>query len=187
LFFLILLVTIKDTKNAKIGSFFSLPYLMLQNEKKMKFRGLYLLLPLFVFAIACSKPKEIEFKSFENVSMKNGDFNKPIISFDTKIFNPNSYPVTVKNVACVVKVNDQLIGNCKIEQAVKMPAKQQSLVPVVLYLEDVKSLTQLMVAALNSEVKISIDGNGRVGRSGIYFSAPIKYETKQSLADFKLF
>ncbi len=72
------------------------------------------------------------------------------------------------------------LGHFVVDTAIAIPANSDFVVPVKLNV-DMKYMLQLSLVAFgNDEVTITLKGNARVGKAGIYRSYPLDYSGKQN-------
>jgi LEA14-like dessication related protein len=136
-----------------------------------------------VILSSCGKMKNPEFRGIESVSMEDVKLGTNTIRLNLKYYNPNSFKGQLKWAEGDAWVDSSFLGHFTVDTALKVPARQEFIVPVKL---NVSMQDMLMVAApLLSEKKTAIwlrvSGQARAGRSGVYKTVPLKYAGKQSL------
>lgn len=140
---------------------------------------------LFVLA-SCGKMKQPEFVGIENVKMKNmASLSNSEVTVYVKFFNPNKFNASVKHAEGDAWIDSTYIGKFVVDERIKIPAKEQFVVPVRLLVDMKKLLLQSSliknIDKEKTEISLKATGTLRAGRSGFYKNVPIKYEGKQDL------
>jgi LEA14-like dessication related protein len=139
----------------------------------------------FVFIMiltGCAQPKNLEYKGVQNIRINSVSFSKTELGADVKFYNPNTYPMILKDAVAEVFVNNKLIGNVKMDNTFTIPKRDTFLLPVLLNANLGGVLGNLVTALGNKEVTIKMVGNVKAGRiNGIFINIPINYEGKQKL------
>jgi len=87
----------------------------------------------------------------------------------------------LKSAQVDVYFNDKFVGHSVLDTLIDIPQKDTFLIPVYM---DVKLKSLLANAAqllLNPDVMVKLNGNAKVGRSGIFVNVPINYEGRQRI------
>ena len=138
----------------------------------------------FVFIViltGCAQPKDLQYKGVQNIRISSVSFSKTELGADVKFYNPNSYPMMVKDATADVFVNNKLIGNVHMDKTFTVPKRDTFLLPVLLTANMGGVLGNLVTALGNKEVTIKMVGTVKAGRNGIFIPIPINYEGKQKL------
>lgn len=138
-----------------------------------------------VILSSCGKMKNPEFRGIESISMEDVKLGTNTIRLNLKYYNPNSFKGQLKWAEGDAWVDSSFLGHFTVDTALKVPPRQEFIVPVKL---NVSMQDMLMVAApLLSEKKTAIwlrvSGQARAGRGGVYKTVPLKYAGKQSLEE----
>lgn len=130
----------------------------------------------------CARPKDLQYKGVQNVRIKSVSFSKTELGADIKFYNPNTYPMILKEAIADVYLDNKLIGNVKMDNTFTVPRRDTFLLPVSLNANVGGVLGNLVTALGNKEVTIKLIGNIKAGRiNGIFIPIPINYEGKQKL------
>ncbi len=138
----------------------------------------------FVFIMmmtGCAKPKDLQYKGIQNIRINSVSFSKTQLGADIKFYNPNGYPMVLKEAVADVFVENKLIGNVRLDNTFHVPKRDTFLLPVLLDANLGGVLGNLVQALGNKEVMVKFTGVVKAGRNGIFVTIPINYEGKQKL------
>jgi len=148
------------------------------------FKNLRLLLPV-VLALSCARPEEPEFIRMKNLQVNEFTEKEVNISGAAILYNPNSFPITVKEIDVAVRVNDQAVGKAKQIGDVKVPAKAEFEVPLnaTFAPEEVYDnlLSGLIGYIMKGEFDVYYQGYIRIKVSGVVFKVPVDHKAKVKL------
>lgn len=139
----------------------------------------------FVFIIVltgCAQPKNLEYRGVQNIRINSVGFSKTELGADVKFYNPNTYPMILKEAVAEVFVDNKRIGDVKLDNTFTVPKRDTFLLPVLLNANLGGVLGNLVQAFGSKEVTIKMVGTVKAGRiNGIFINIPINYEGKQKL------
>ena len=133
--------------------------------------------------VSCTKPKDLEYVDIQNVRLLKMGLKEAEVGIDLRFFNPNRQRVQMKDAQVDVFINDQFIGKSTLDSTVDIPKRDTFLVPVKLKVETLATASNLIQSIGDSAVLIRLDGKAKLGKSGIFFNYPVKYETRQKLSE----
>lgn len=128
---------------------------------------------------ACQQPKAVEYKDVEHLRIR--PLQKDPISVDVKFYNPNSYPLTLKEAAMDIFINDTHIGAMHTTDAYEIPALDTFLLPLSISVdvENALPISPQLLLARYADVKL--DGEVKAGRKHFYLTIPVHYQGRQKL------
>ncbi|GJM30691.1 MAG: hypothetical protein DHS20C17_33260 [Cyclobacteriaceae bacterium] len=98
------------------------------------------------------------------------------------LYNPNRFPITVKEIDVSVKVNDHAVGKAKQIGEVKVPAKAQFEIPMRVSFapEEVYDnlLSGLIGYIMKGEFDVYYKGYIKIKVSGVVFRVPVDHKAK---------
>ena len=144
----------------------------------------YLLLPCLVLVAVlagCGKPLAPEYRSIENLRVNSLGIGESAISADLKYFNPNNFSLKLKHGEVDVYLNNRFLGKTILDTLTVIPARDSFYIPVSMKVDMKQVYSNALDILLSNEVLIKLDGFARMGKTGIFFNLPIKYEGKQKL------
>lgn len=145
---------------------------------------LFLLAILTAFFSSCSKPDPVKFVGYNNVRFSNQGFATGIIQMDIAFYNPNPFPMKIKETAMNILINKQPFGQITQDSASLMPAKDTFVMPVSLKINLANLLQKVLAAQNRDSVMLEADGNCKIGRSGVFMTLPLHYKSKEILQLF---
>ena len=141
----------------------------------------FIFIAFVLFFSSCSKPLSPTYLGYEDFHVDQVGLNNTILSTRAKLYNPNRYPLQLKSATIDVYINDQYLGHSSLDSLVILPGKDTSFVPLRLTASAKDLLANSFRILLNPEVKVTIKGSARAGRSGLFINVPIDYEGKQRI------
>lgn len=139
------------------------------------------LLPFLL--IACAKPTQLDYLGVQNIKVLQFGLKESTVSLDVQYYNPNKYPLTMKQADVDVYVNDKYFGKTIVDSTIRIPKRDTFLMPVLLKVDMNTTALQLIqtIGQGQKEVLVKMEGKAKVGRGGIFINYPIHYEGMQKL------
>lgn len=136
-----------------------------------------------VILSSCGKMKTPEFRGIESVSMDDVKLGTNTIRLNLKYYNPNSFKGQLKWAEGDAWVDSSFLGHFTVDTALKVPPRQEFIVPVKLKvsMQDMLMVAAPLLSEKKSDIWLRVNGQARAGRSGVYKTVPLKYAGKQSL------
>ena len=148
----------------------------------MKKTPWWLLLPLLWLGWSgCAKPTSLDYLGIRNVKVLNMGWKETTVAVDVEYFNPNRYPLTLKKADLNVFVNDKYLGKSTFDSTLTIPRQDTFLIPVKLTIDMATVGIGFLQNLSAEEVLLRLEGNAKIGRSGIFINYPINYTRKQKL------
>lgn len=146
------------------------------------------LLPFLFFLVAfsssCRSFQKPELRAIENVRAPKLGLKTAIVTLDLHCFNPNNTRIRFKNAAGEAWVDGQKLGNFTVDSSMTIPSKGDFWLPVKLEMETKDVFRQAGTFMSNEEIYLKIDGKARLGKGGLFFNYPIRYEGKQAMGQY---
>ncbi len=136
-----------------------------------------------ILVLSCAKPTGFQYLGVRNVKVIKFGLKESTVSSEVGYYNPNKFPVTMKQAEVDVYVNNILFGHSILDSTIRIPKRDSFYIPVLLTVNmstTAMSLIQTLGGGQDS-VKVKLDGKARVGRGGIFINFPIKYKGMQKL------
>jgi LEA14-like dessication related protein len=130
---------------------------------------------------ACSRPLAPEYYGIENFRLNTLGVGESAVSADLKYYNPNAFKMKLKYGEMSVYMNDRFLGKTVLDTLTEIPARDSFLIPVSMKVDMKQVYSNALDILLNNEVNIKLDGFAKLGKGGIFFDVPIKYEGKQKI------
>ncbi len=130
---------------------------------------------------ACRSFKQPELKAIENVKAPTLGFKNTVVTLDLHFYNPNKSRVRFKHASGEAWVDGQKLGNFYVDSSMTIPSRADFWLPVKLEMEMKDALRHAGLFLSQEPIYLKIDGKARLGKAGVYFTYPIRYEGKQDL------
>ena len=143
------------------------------------------LLPLAVLILmtlgSCRSFKQPELRAIENVKAPGLGFKNAVVTLDLHFDNPNKSRVRFRHASGEAWVDGQKLGRFTIDSSMTIPSRNDFWLPVKLEMEMKDALRHAGLFLSTDQVYLKINGTARLGKAGIFFNYPIRYEGKQEL------
>lgn len=157
-------------------------YFVVHKISCMKKAPWLVLLPLLWMGwLGCAKPTSLDYLGIRNIKVMSMGWKESTVAVDVEYYNPNRYPLTLKNAEVNVYVNDRYFGKSLFDSTLNIPKLDTFMMPVKLTVDMANTGISLLQNLGSEEVKVRLEGSAKVGRSGIFINYPIKYEGMQKL------
>jgi len=136
---------------------------------------------ILLFTCSCSQPKALVYQSIQNFGLKQVGMKQTELSVDLLLFNPNRYPLKLKDADVDVFLNGNKLGTMLLSECFPVPGLDTFSMPVTLNVDLKNVLPNALRLLMDPEVNIKLDGTIKAGRHGLYLNVPVHYEGKQDL------
>ena len=153
------------------------PLLCSKEIDRMKKRLICIVLGIVLIA-SCAKPKNFDYLGFDNIKVLKWGIKETTVGMDVKFYNPNS-ALQLKRAEVDVAINNKYLGRTVIDSLISIPKKDTFIIPMTMIIETVSAVSGILQSVSDSAVLVKLDGKATVGRSGVFFNYPIKYEGMQ--------
>lgn len=128
--------------------------------------------------VSCARPKEFEYLGFDNIKVLKWGLQETTVGLDVKFYNPNS-ALQLKKAEVDVEVNKNYLGRTVIDSTIYIPRKDTFIIPMTMKIGTVSAVSGILKSVTDSTVLVKLDGKATIGKSGIFFNYPIRYEGNQ--------
>ena len=150
----------------------------------MKKIGLFALLFGILAIYSCQKPQGFEYRDLKNVRVQQAGFDKTNLSIDLVYFNPNNFRVDLKKVDCDVYINNNFLGNYKLDTTIHIDKRSEFTLPSTMAVNMQGIFKNALTVLLSNEVLVTVKGTTRVGKAGIFITVPFNYEGRHKMKFF---
>ena len=147
-----------------------------------KLTGILIFCVVLMFA-GCAKPKGFKFLGFQNPKVNSWGLKESVVGFEVRLFNPNNYQLQIKNASVDVFLNGELLGHSDLDSLIKVPKNDSFAIPLQMTVQTSRAVGGLISRANDTAFVVKLEGNARVGKGGLFFNYPIKYEGKPKIAE----
>ncbi len=132
---------------------------------------------------SCGKMEDPIFNNIENVKVNKVGLSTSLMTFDMQCFNPNNTRAKLKEAEGEAWLDSNYLGRFHVDTTVQIPAISNFKVPVKLDVDMKFFLNYTLFGVQDKEVLVTVKGNAKVGKSGIYKKIPLHYEGRKNLAE----
>jgi LEA14-like dessication related protein len=138
---------------------------------------------LAAWITGCRQPEPAEYFGFQNLVVGQVVGGKTNLSAIVKLYNPNTFKLTLKRAEADITVNGQHSGHSLLDTTIFIPGRDTFYVPVTLQL-DMKGLfsNALQMLMGKREANLVVDGRVKVRKGLFTFNRSFHYEGKQDLS-----
>ncbi len=141
----------------------------------------FILVALLAGLSGCfGKLQEPEFIDVENIQLGNGG-KLNSLSGDIRFYNPNRQNLALKSGNLDIYVEDRLLGKTALDTLIKIGKLDTFLIPVTIDLQSNNLLSNALSFAFKDSLKVRLEGKIRVGRSGVFVTRQINYESREKI------
>lgn len=139
----------------------------------------------FCLAIAaCGKIKEPEYLDVNNVSLNTKNLVNTTLSADVRFYNPNRYNINLKSGSLDIFVENKLLGHTELDSTIILPKLDTFQIPVVVQVDMKNAIGNALALSMKDSVLVRLEGKIKVGRSGVFITRPVHYESREKLKLF---
>lgn len=147
-------------------------------------RTLLLVTIVSFLALACSAPKELEYRDVRKMELKQLGFNQSTLNFELVYFNPNKFGLDLKKVDSDVYVDNIYLGKFQLDTLMHIPKNSEFILPSSINIDMRNLLKNAAQLVFKKEVLIKATGTIRIGKSGFFKTVPFTYEGRQAVSLF---
>lgn len=139
---------------------------------------------IFCFLVSCSKPKPVSFAGYRNLRISHEGFATGIVRLEVAFYNPNPFPMKIKETALQVSLDQQPLGEITQDSLSQMPARDTFLMPVSFKVNLLDLVGKVLGASSRDSVLLEATGACKIGRNGVFMKFPLHYRSKEILRMF---
>lgn len=129
--------------------------------------------------------KEPEFIETRNVRLRSLGMQTSTISADLMYFNPNNIRLDMKNVELEVYLDNNFLGKSRIDSLIQIPKRDTFAIPMVLEVNMKQVFANAFSILSKDEIELRVNGQAKMGKSGIFINVPVRYKGKHKLSELK--
>lgn len=145
---------------------------------------LLLCLSVLLLLSSCGSVQDPEFRNVDNIRFGGFGRSSSTVTMNVHYYNPNNMRLKLKEAKGKAWLDDQYLGDFKMDTLIHIPARGEFILPVSLELKPDQLLKNSLLTFLNKEVVVKMEGKAKVGKGIFFISYPIKYEGKQDLKKY---
>lgn len=153
-------------------------------SKKFQGRAGYWIAILIFLSASCAKPEPVSFAGYRNLRFTNEGFTTGIVRLDVAFYNPNPFPMKIKETALAVSIDDKPFGQITQDSISQMPARDTFLMPVSFKVNLIDLAARILDRSRGDSILLEASGHCKIGKSGVYMNLPLHYRSKELLRMF---
>jgi LEA14-like dessication related protein len=158
----------------------------LPKNKKVKkimrhqYAPILLAIPLLTYLlVSCATPKELEYRTFKNLTIEKIGFSSSAVKMDLVYYNPNNFGMELTNTDLDVFINNNYLGRTSQQYQVTIPRGEEFSIPIKIDVDMKNLLKNGLTTFLTNEVMVKLAGTVRVGKLNVFKTFAVNYEGKQ--------
>jgi len=160
-----------------------LAYIATKKEMKFLNKSWFVLLIIIVFA-SCRAMKDPDYKSIDSFQVQSVRGDTSTLVLNVRYYNPNNRSLKLKDAEGDAYIDSLYLGHFSMDTLVKIAKLSDFIVPVVLKANMKNIYKNAASVFMGTEFNIRLEGRCKVGKGGVFFPYPIKYQGKQTLKLF---
>jgi len=146
--------------------------------------------PLFIYffsilvisLVSCSGIKDPVLNGIDGLKLAAIGSEKTMLTLNLNYHNPNRSGIKLKDAQGDAWINNSFAGHFIMDTTIKISGNSDFVVPVKLDVDMKNAMQNAFSLLLNPEVSLKVSGNARIGKGGMFFNYPIRYEGKEDLS-----
>jgi len=139
---------------------------------------------MLVFMTSCRTPKDLEFRSFENLTLEKVGFTGASLNVDLVYYNPNNFGLELNRTDLDIFVDSSYLGHSSQDIQVAIPRRDIFTLPLKVELDMKNLLKNGLISLTRKSVVVRVVGKVKVGKAGVYKSFNVDYQTVQEVSLF---
>lgn len=140
-----------------------------------------------VVTTSCRQIREPEYIDVDNIAVNGNGLSNTSLSADVRFYNPNGYNLNFKSGSLDIYVDNKLLGHTELDSLIHIPKLDTFLIPVQVKVDMKNIISNALSLSLKDSVTVRLEGKVKVGRSGVFVTKPVNYESKEKLDFLKGF
>jgi LEA14-like dessication related protein len=136
---------------------------------------------VITMVIGCGKPQAPDYRDFRNFKIEKLGFNRSAVSMELVYYNPNNFGVQLRNIDCDVYIENNYLGKFQLDTMMNIRKKSEFILPAKVEIDMKNVFKNSLNLILQNEIAVKLTGNAKLGKAGVYFNVPVKYEGKHKL------
>ncbi len=135
--------------------------------------------------LSCSAPKDVEYRSYSNLSLEKLGFNSSQVKLSLQYYNPNNFGLQLKKTELDIFINNNFLGHSSSDSLIRIPRRDTFSVPIKFDVDMQHAYKNAFSSLFNNEVTVKVTGRLKVGKANVFMSMPVSYEGKQKFSLFQ--
>jgi LEA14-like dessication related protein len=134
------------------------------------------------FMSSCRSPKELEYRTFQNLSSEKLGFSTSTFKVDLIYYNPNNFGLQLKRTDLDVYIDSNYLGHTAQDYQINIPRRGEFTLPLSIEVDMKNAYKNAIPALFGKEVLVRVVGKVKLGKANVYKSFNVSYEGKQKFS-----
>ena len=150
---------------------------------RQKYSPLLVFLLLLLLAMSsCCEPKELEYRTFKNLSSEKLGFATSTFKLDLVYYNPNNFGLQLKRTDLDIYVDSNYLGHTAQDYQITIPRRGEFTIPIQIEVDMKNAYKNAIPALLGREVWLKITGKVKLGKANVFKTFTVNYEGLQKFS-----
>lgn len=131
---------------------------------------------LLVLMMACAKPSSLDYIGINKIDIVNWGFPNSELEIELQFFNPNRQNFQLKETDIELHLNDIYLGRAILDSVIFVPKLDSVDIPLKMSVSTLGAASNIIRGLQDSSFRVRLNGNTKLGKSGIFINYPVKYE-----------
>lgn len=130
---------------------------------------------------SCREVVAPEYIDVNNIQFNAKSLTNTTLSANVRLYNPNKSNITFKSGSLDIFVDDRLLGHTELDSTIYITKLDTFHIPVLVHVNFSNMIGNAFSLGVKDSVLLRIEGKMKVGKSGVFITRPVHYETKEKL------
>jgi LEA14-like dessication related protein len=144
-----------------------------------------LIIAIFIslfFMSSCRAPKDLEYRTFQNLSSEKLGFSTSTFKVDLIYYNPNNFGLQLKRTDLDVYIDSNYLGHTAQDYQINIPRRGEFTLPLSIEVDMKNAYKNAIPALFGKEVLVRVTGKIKIGKANVFKSFNVNYEGKQTFS-----
>lgn len=141
------------------------------------------IIPLFAIIglTGCGKPLAPEYRDFRDFKVEQLGFNRSAVTMELVYYNPNNFGLQLRSIDCDVYIENNYLGKFQLDTMMNIRKKIEFSLPARVEIDMKNIFRNSLNLLIQAEILVGVMGNAKLGKAGVFFNVPVKYEGRHKL------
>ncbi|HEX5023667.1 MAG TPA: LEA type 2 family protein [Agriterribacter sp.] len=131
--------------------------------------------------VSCRDVVAPEYINVDNIQVNATSLTNTNLSANVRLYNPNKSNLTFKSGSLDIFVDNRLLGHTELDSTIYIAKLDTFHIPVLVHVNFSNIIGNAFSLGLKDSVLLRIEGKMKVGKSGVFVTRPVRYETRERL------
>lgn len=135
-----------------------------------------------LFMTSCREPKELEYRTFNNLSSEKMGFTTSIVKLDLVYYNPNNFGLQLKRTDLDIYIDSNYLGHTEQDYQITIPKRGEFTLPLKIEVDMKNAYKNALPLLFGKEVMVKVIGKVKLGKANIFKTFNVNYSGKQKFS-----